>query len=207
MKRILCIFTTLLGCLMASADSAQTNVLVAPNGYDRGAAVFFIDECLTRGLTNSISISDLRAWATNMIHVYQRRESVAAETNATKKRYSSVLVEDVPEAIRSMQTRIPSCRTPPPQSEDWEKFVESFSKMRSISKKDASDALCTYVPDSKSPRVGFWRSAQGTIEAVTITWYLYGIIVGPETFKAEWGYDPYYHIKLADGLYLWHGEK
>ena len=45
------------------------------------------------------------------------------------------------------------------------------------------------------------------IEAVSINWYIYGVIVGPESFKPTWDHELWYHRKLADGVYLWHGYK
>lgn len=99
---------------MISAPGAETNILIIPKGDTRAGAVFFVDECLTRGLTNSISTGDLRKWATNTITLYQQRESGLAANNAAQRRYPSVLAKDVPEAIKHIQDLVPSCRSDEP---------------------------------------------------------------------------------------------
>ena len=94
-----------------------------------------------------------------------------------------------------------------PKIEGWDKLLESYSKAWAVSKEEAEGRLRTIGPDQEPPKVEFWRSSQGAIEAVTISWYIYGVIVGPESFKPEWEHAPWYHRKLADGIYLWHGYK
>ena len=54
MKRPFGILIAVLSFLPALALSGNTNVLIIPSGDHRPGAVFFVDECLTRGLTNSI---------------------------------------------------------------------------------------------------------------------------------------------------------
>jgi hypothetical protein len=200
------VLTVFLGSLVVSASCADTNVLIIPRGDHRAGAVFFVDECLTRGLTNSISISDLRKWATNTILVYQQREAVSTSTN--KVSYPSVLQADVPQIIRTIQSRIPSCRnekTVPIKG--WDEFVKQYSKLLGVSKEEAERRLRTIGPDPEPPQIGFWRSSEGAIEAVTISWYIYGVIVGPESFKPNWEHAPWYYRKLAEGIYLYHGYK
>jgi hypothetical protein len=192
--------------LVVPARCADTNVLIIPSGDHRAGAIYFVDECLTRGLTNSISVSDLRKWATNTIRVYQQREAVSAKTNTV--RHSLVIDADVPQIIRTIQSRIPSCRNEEPAPIDgWDEFVKQYSKSFAISREEAERRLRTIGPDPDPPTIDFWRSSLGNIEAVTITWYIYGVIIGPESFKPEWEHDPWYHRKLADGIYLWHGYK
>src|SRR5580658_8503359 len=108
------VLTVFISSLVVSASCADTNVLIIPRGDRRAGAVFFVDECLTRGLTNSISIRDLRTWATNVLQRYKRRQPLVTGTNAGEKQYSSLLSTDVPETIRSIQNRIPSCRSAQP---------------------------------------------------------------------------------------------
>jgi hypothetical protein len=210
MRSIAIIFTVFLILLLrVPARCADTNILVIPAEDTRAGDVFFMDECFTRGLTNSISIGDLRAWATNLIQRYQLEQPALAGTNANEKQYPPLLPADIPEAIRSIQSRIPSCRSakPMPNIEGRDKFLESYSKAWAVSKEEAEGQLRTIGPDQEQPTVDFWRASSGVIEAVTISWYSYGVIVGPESFKPEWEHDPWYHRKLADGIYLWHGYK
>src|SRR5688572_3259786 len=94
----------LLSFLIELAHGAETNVLIIPPEDKRAGAVFFVDECLTRGLTNSISISDLRKWATSTIQLYKNKEAELTSARATPMRYFAVLAADVPDSIRSIQT-------------------------------------------------------------------------------------------------------
>lgn len=190
--------------LACSAQCADTNTLVIKKSDERPGARFFVDECLTRGLTNSISLSDLRTWATNTIEVYRRRE--AADSNAEERRHDKVGDEDVPDSIKDMPKRTPSCRILRPSTivdADWEELVAAFSKVGTIPASEAEDRLLTMVADRGPPAIGFYRSSQGVIEAVTIRWYLYGVLVGGPSFTPDW--KPWYQRKLADGVYLWHG--
>ena len=207
MKRFAGILTVVLSFIAAQARSGNTNVLIIPSGDQRAGAIFFTDECLTRGLTNSISIGDLRKWATNTIRKYQEREAKAAASQSSAGKHSRVLEADVPETIRSIQERIPSCRSDAPVPIDgWDKFVKEYSKAWSVSEEEAGRMLRTIGPDPARPEVVFWRSTAGAIQAVDIRWYIYGVVVGPESFKPDWD-APWYHRKLADGVYLWHGYK
>ena len=92
-----------------------------------------------------------------------------------------------------------------PQTEDRKRFLETFSKVWAVSEEEVELRLRTIAPDMKPPKIGFWRSSEGGIQAVTINWYIYGAIVGPESFKPQW--EPWYQRKLTDGVYLWHGYK
>lgn len=206
MSILFLVLTVFLSSLVVSANCADTNVLIIPGRDHRAGAVFFVDECLTRGLTNSISISDLRKWAISTILVYQQREAVATSTNSFN--YPSVLEADVPQVIRTIQNRIPSCLSEKAiPIKDWDEFVQQYSKTLGVPKAEAERRLRTIGPDPDPPQIGFWRSSQGAIEAVTISWYLYGVIVGPESFKPNWEHAPWYHRKLAEGIYLYHGYK
>jgi hypothetical protein len=209
MAAIFAVFFILL--LGAPARCAETNILMIPAGDDRAGAVFFVDECLTRGLTNSISIRDLRAWATNVIQRYNQRQPPVTWTNIDEKLYS-LSPADVPEAIKSIQNRTPSCLSVQVISEmekmkEWDQLMEFYSKAWGVSKKEAEKRYASLDPDSDPPKVDFWRSKQRAIEAISIYWYEYGIIVGPESFKPEWEHPPWYHRKLDDGVYLYHGYK
>ena len=209
MKRTTVIWVFLLSRLVETACCGGTNVLIIPKGDTRAGAIFFVDECLTRGLTNSISITDLRKWATNTIQHYRRLEASSAKSTAAAKQTQLLLAADVPDNIRTIQTRIPSCRSmgAMPKIDGWDKILESYSKAWSVSKEEAEARLRTIGPHMEPPTVGLRRSSQDAIEAVTITWYLYGVIVGPESFKPEWDHPPWYHRKLTEGIYLWHGYK
>jgi hypothetical protein len=207
-RAIVIMFTAFLILLLrVPARCADTNILIISADDTRAGAVFFVDECLTRGITNSISIGDLRGWATNLIQRYQQLPHPLASTNAVERRFQSPLAADVPEAIKSIQSRIPSCRSAKPLPKELDQAVEQLSKVWAVSKEEAEVRICTLGPDTDPPQVEFWRSSQGTIEAVTINWYIYGVIVGPETFKPDWEHTPWYNRKLADGIYLWHGYK
>lgn len=185
MRLLTVILIAFLCSLVVPAPCADTNVLIIPSGDHRAGAIYFVDECLTRGLTNSISIGDLRKWATNTIRIYQQREAASVNTNTV--RYPSVLEADVPECIRTMQSHIPCCRSDEPMPiKGWDEFVKQYSKSLAISKEEADRQLRTIGPDPVPPAVDFWRSSSGAIEAVTITWYIYGVIVGPESFRPEW---------------------
>lgn len=207
MKRIWVIFALLLNILIDVACRADTNVLTIPKGDSRAGAVFFVDECLTRGLTNSISIKDLRKWATNTIQRYQSLETRMAKSTTAAKLNYSVAVSDIPNSIATIQTRVPSCKSTDakPKSDGWNEILEMYSKAWAVSEEEAEARLRTIGPDRDPPKTTLWRSSIGTIEAVAISWHKYGIIVGPESFKAEW--EPWYQRKLADGIYLWHGYK
>jgi hypothetical protein len=197
--------------LSVSICLADTNILIIPKGDERVAAVFFIDECLTRGISNSISIKNLRKWATSTIHLYQQRESLLATNNAAEKRYSSVLPAEIPKTITTIQNRTPACRTYKPlEDERLKEAVELFSKVWSVSKGEAADRLSTVSPDPDPPSVEFYRSPRGAIKAVTIDWYDYGIIVGPPDFKWNSNRENaglFYEKKLEEGIFLWHGYK
>jgi hypothetical protein len=187
--------------------ASDTNVILIPDSDTRGGAVFFVDECLTRGLTNSISFDDLRAWTTNTIQLYRHREAVLAVSKARQKQYRSVLAAEVPESIKSMQTRIPSRRRrePWPKDEGTTNFFAILGKAWGISEEEVEKQLRTIGAPREPPHVGFIRNSGGVIEAVEIKWYLYGIMVGPTSFNPDW--KPWYERKLADGIYLWHGMK
>ncbi len=192
----------------ASVRSDNTNVLTIPKGDGRAGAIFFVDECLTRGLTNTMSVGGLRKWATNTIITYREREATLAATQSDAKMLSRVEETDIPEAIRAMQDHIPSCRSDEPVSIDgWDTLVTVYSEAWAVPKEEASRRLRTIGPDSKQPRVGFLRSTSGAMRAVTVSWSIYGVMIGPESFTPEWDHAPWYHRKLADGIYLWHGYK
>jgi len=186
---------------------ADTNILVVPKGDNRAAAFFFVDECLSHGLTNSISLVDLRKWAMATVEKYQRWELALATSSAVVKEYHSVLPVDIPESIKTIQSRIPSCRSTEAMSqiEGWGKMVEAYSEYWAVSKEEAENKLRTLHPDAEAPAVEFVRSSDRSIKAIAISWYIYGIVVGSESFKLNW--EPYYQRKLADGIYLVHGYK
>jgi hypothetical protein len=156
---------------------AETNTLLVFHAEKRAGAMIFVDECLARGLTNSMAVAELRAWATNTIQRYQQ---------PSKNRYALVPDSDIPKSVQMLQTRIPSCR---------------------FSYADATNVYFTIAPHRDPPKVDFFQGSSREIEAINISWYGYGVIVGPESFKPKWEHEPWYHRKLADGVYLWHGYK
>ena len=62
MKRLLGVLVAVVMLVPASVRSDNTNVLIIPKGDGRAGAIFFVDECLTRGLTNTMSVGELRKW-------------------------------------------------------------------------------------------------------------------------------------------------
>ena len=197
----------LLSCLLP-ALSANTNVIIIPEGEKRAGAVFFVDECLTRGLTNSISLVELRKWATNTIQLYKRKDNAGA--NFTSERNSRVRARDVPDRINQIQTRIPSCRHAKSSKElqaleGYREMISIYAKRWGVTTEEADKRLRTLGPNKESPRVLLVRSEEGVIKAVSIQWYLYGIIIGPDSYRHDG--KPWYKRKLADGVYLWHGHK
>jgi hypothetical protein len=179
------VLTILVLLAVEEASTAETNVLLEFHAEKRAGARIFVDECLARGLTNSMPMPDLRRWATNTLQRYRRLESVlATNSGPDAKRFKSVQKSDIPEAILSLHSRIPSCK---------------------FSYSDSTNRFFTIGPDPDPPRVGFFRDASGDIEAIRFDWYIYGIVVGDESFRTDW--DPWYKRKLTEGVYLWHGYK
>ena len=160
---------------LCQSPADETSSLLTFSADKRPGAIIFTDECLARGLTNSMTLAELRAWATNVIEHYSQRSDF--RTVALSK-------SDVPKAVLTLQTRIPSCK---------------HSYPRTPSDYD------TIAPDPTPPVVAFERDRSGHIEAVSISWRGYGVIVGQESFVPKWDYKPWYSRKLTDGVYLWHG--
>lgn len=152
---------------------AQTMLVFSAD--KRPGAVIFTDECLPRGLTNSMTVADLRTWATNVIEHYNQRPDF---------RTVSLSKKDIPKAIETIQTSIPSCKHSYP--------IAPF----------VYDVI---APDSNHPTVDLGRDSSGHIESISISWYDYGAIIGRESFVPKWENEPWYSRKLADGIYLWHG--
>jgi hypothetical protein len=161
-------------------------------GEERAGAIIFVDECLTRGLTNAMTVADLRKWATNLVDRYKRLERLPLESEHPIKRFREVPREDVPEPILHMQVRIPCCRF------SYKRAPESFMFME---------------PSRSTPQIEFGRSAAGELATVSISFYNYGIVIGSESY-APWSdvppwpeAGPWHRRKLADGIFLWHGYK
>jgi hypothetical protein len=180
------IILILLFMSIAAVSMAETNAALVFHAEKRAGAVVFVDEGVTRGLSNSMSLSELRQWATNTIQRYRRWESIPATNKAPSKRYDFVKSGDIPKALLTLHANIPSCR---------------------FSYAAATNDFYTIGPTPSPCTVSFFRSESGEIEAVSIYWYIYGVIVGSESFVAHWENEPRYHRKLADGVYLWHGYK
>ena len=210
MKNVVrCLTVALLVCI-APRLSASTNVIVIPKEDKRAGAVFFVDECLVRGLTNSITLVDLRKWATNTIQRFNREENEAAGALPNERRRNGVHTRDVPESINQIQSRIPSCRRAEPSKdlqalESYREMVSAYAKADNVSEEEIEKRLMTIVPNSSVARVFFQRSEQGLIEAITIQWYIYGVTVGAESFKDTT--EPWYQREIEKGIYLWHGYK
>ena len=171
---------------LAAVATAKTNEVLAFNAEKRAGAVIFVDECLARGLTNSIALPSLREWTTNTIQRYRKGELVLATNNSPSKKYTSVAKSDIPKPINAMQENIPSCK---------------------FSYADKTNAFHTITADRKPPEVTFFRDATGDIEALSISWYAYGVLVGAHSFEPQWEHKPWYQRKVADGVYLVHGYK
>jgi hypothetical protein len=149
---------------------------------------------------------------TNNISLYNYRESMLATSNLPRTRYVLMLAEEVPGTIKAIQTRIPSCRREydAQETKRIESLSEDLCREMNLPKEWArlyadSFLRATTAADKNSPEVGFCRSSGGIIEAVTIEWPQYGIIVGPQDFKC--GRERSYKRKLADGVWLWHEYK
>lgn len=155
--------------------AGATNSILTFPADKRPGAVIFVDECLTRGLTNSITIGDLRAWATNIIQHYNQRPDYQTAKLSAK---------DIPKALRRVQMNMPSC-----------KF--SYSA--------APNDYYVISPAPDPPQITFDRSPSGRIESISIRFYDYGANVGPDSFVLKREHMPWYSRKLADGIYLWHG--
>jgi hypothetical protein len=168
---LVCVIVVLLSLSLRPVFAVDTNDVVVFQSEKRPGAVIFVDECLTRGITNSMSFADLRAWATNVLGHYQQT------------RDTTIPKSDI---IDSLQKHTPSCR---------------------FSYASATNDFFTIGPDLEPPTVSFFQGNSGSVEAVSIRWYIYGIIVGPESFSPTWEHAPWYHRKLSDGIYLWHGYK
>lgn len=153
---------------------ADTDSTLTFHAEKRAGAVIFIDECVSRGLTNAMSLSELRSWATNILARYRRADG------------TRVAAKDIPPQLQMLQTNIPTCR---------------------FSYANATNEYHSIGPEPTAPSVTVSRGLSGGVESVRISWYLYGIILGPETFKPKWQTEPWYHRRLAEGVYLWHGYK
>jgi hypothetical protein len=167
-------FALVILLFISLSASAATNATLVFPAERRAGAVIFIDECLSRGLTNAMSLTELRSWVTNIISRYGRTTG------------SRVLTNDIPLQLQMLHTTIPSCR---------------------FSNTEATNDYHNVGPEAVPPSITVSRGTFGGIECVKISWYLYGIIIGPEAFKPKWQTEPWYHRRLADGVYLWHGYK
>ena len=203
--------TSILFALLLSASpvfSANTNVIVISKTDKRAGAVFFMDECFMRGLTNSISLVELRKWATNTIQIYQPRMN--ADKAAGRKLKGSVRAQHIPRTVKEIQTRIPSCRHEETAaelrtSEGYSGFIASYAQGLGVSIEEAEARMRTLSPDDSPPRVNLLIAEDGKIEAVSISWYIYGVVVGPKSYKDD---DPaWYQRKIEEGIYILHGYK
>ena len=154
MKRTAVISVFLLNLFIEVSYCDDTNVLIIAKGDSRAGAVFFLDECLTRGLTNSISVIDLRKWATNTIQRYQRLETALAKSTAAAKQYHSVIAADVPNSIGTIQTRIPSCRSTKrvPEIDGWDDLLETYRKLGQFQKRRPRHACVRLVRIGSHPK-------------------------------------------------------
>ena len=152
---------------------AQTMLVFSAD--KRPGAIIFTDECLSRGLTNSLTMAKLRTWATNVIEHYNQRPDF---------RTASLSKSDIPKAVETIQASIPYCKHSYP---------------------NAPNDYDIIAPDSNPPTVDLDRDTSGHIESVSISWIGYGAIIGPESFVPKWEHEPWYSRRLADGVYLWHG--
>jgi uncharacterized protein (DUF1501 family) len=80
-----------------------------------------------------MSVGELRKWATNTIITYREREATLAASQSDAKMLSRVEETDIPEAVRTMQDHIPSCRSDEPVSIDgWDTHVDNFTKTKNL---------------------------------------------------------------------------
>ncbi len=173
-----------LGIVTTNGEPEDTNMLVFRD-EKRGGLDLFVDECLSRGVTNSIGIKELVGWATNVIDYYQRLESSEPRRNETNKQSNLVEASKIPESIFRIMQRIPACKY------SYEMLPGKYWIMR---------------PDAKPPEVYLGRNSTGQIDCIVISWYMYGVAVGPKSFRSTLE-PPFYQRKIADGVYLFHGYK
>ncbi len=74
-------------------------------------------------------------------------------------------------------------------------------------KKLASTEVPSFLTHTwpETPEVSIRLSPTGQPECIVIGWYLYGIFVGPPTYKAT--ENPWYLRQLQPGVYVYHGYK
>jgi hypothetical protein len=94
--RSITIILLLLSVSSLEIFGAETNTLLVFHAEKRAGAMIFVDECLARGLTNSMAVAELCAWATNTIQRYEQ---------PSKNRYALVPDSDIPDARQPISIR------------------------------------------------------------------------------------------------------
>jgi hypothetical protein len=176
MRPALISMLALFASVLQTLGGETNSVLIFP-ADKRPGAIIFVDECLTRALTNSMTIGGLREWATNIIQQYNQRPDF---------RTAELSAKDIPTTLRTLQMDMPSCK---------------------FSYATAPNDYYVIGPDSDAPKITLGRNSSGRIESLSISFYDYGTEIGPESFVPKWEHMPWYSRKLADGIYLWHGYK
>jgi hypothetical protein len=166
---------------MATTNPAPDgpNMLVF-KGEKRDSARILVDECLTRGISNSLSIHELTRWAINVI---DKEQKIEADGGRKMSRRTPLNQNDIPEALRGLSKRIPSVKYALNIMPQWYLIVQ---------------------PDLSPPTFNFVRNQTGKIVAIDIGWHIYGILVGQKSFSPKLSELIYQH-KIADGVYAYHG--
>jgi hypothetical protein len=178
--RMMFLYRHMLAAMVGTSQrfDGETNISLVFPADSRPGAIIFVNECLTRGLTNSMTLEELQEWSTNIIQHYNQRPDFRTVALSRK---------DIPAALQTLQTNIPSCK---------------------FSYAEAPNSYFTIGPDPDPPLITFGRNSSGLIEFISIDSYGYGVLMGPKSFVPKWGNGPPWHTrKLADGIYLWHGYK
>lgn len=190
----------------ATVASANTNVLIRLESDGRSGREFFVDECLVRGLTNTIPLNDLRKWAVTTMSRYSHFESRKKDKGDDYSLLSTVPKTAVLKQIYKIHEKTPSCRPATIPKEIWEtedadRVMTSFAKKWSVTKKEAALRWSTISLPSAKPSITFYRSANRTIQAISIRWYLYSVIIGDSNFEMKPLSKPFYFEEFAPGLY------
>jgi hypothetical protein len=167
------------GMVTTNPSPEGTNMLVFTNDV-RGALDLMVDEGLPCALEKAISLPDLRHWATNAI---DRQRKLEREDNRLTPHF--LPTNEIPERLLSIDSQVPKIK---------------------FSRPEIPGTYLIFDPDHKAPSFGFYRDSDGNVVAVSIEWYIYAIVIGPESFVLHLG-PPMYQWKMANGIYSYRGYK
>jgi len=87
----------------------------------------------------------------------------------------------------------------------WDELLEIMAKLGGFQKRSEAQ-LSTIGPKSGATQGRISGGHLKCYEAVTISWNIMELSSAPSLSRRS-GAAPWYHRKLADGIYLWHGYK